>query len=47
MEHLREGDVVIIWKLDRLGRSLKDLIDLVSKFKCQPETDQSLAEVLA
>jgi len=31
MDHLREGDVVIIWKLDRLGRSLKDLIDLVSK----------------
>lgn len=30
LEHLREGDVVIIWKLDRLGRSLRDLVNLVS-----------------
>jgi DNA invertase Pin-like site-specific DNA recombinase len=28
---LRKGDDVIVWKLDRLGRSLKDLIELVSK----------------
>lgn len=28
--HLRKGDVVIVWKLDRLGRSLKDLIQLVT-----------------
>jgi DNA invertase Pin-like site-specific DNA recombinase len=30
---LRAGDVVVVWKLDRLGRSLKDLIDLVAEFK--------------
>jgi DNA invertase Pin-like site-specific DNA recombinase len=30
---LRKGDNVIVWKLDRLGRSLKDLIDLVSKME--------------
>ncbi|HEY0056602.1 MAG TPA: recombinase family protein [Pedobacter sp.] len=30
---LRKGDVVVVWKLDRLGRSLRDLIDLVSGFK--------------
>lgn len=29
LEHLREGDVVIVWKLDRLGRSIKNIIDLV------------------
>lgn len=30
---IRPGDVVVVWKIDRLGRSLKDLIDLVNKFK--------------
>lgn len=30
---LRKGDSVVVWKLDRLGRSLKDLIDLVSRMQ--------------
>ena len=33
LEHLREGDTVVVWKLDRLGRSLKDLIFLIEGFK--------------
>ncbi len=33
IEQVREGDVVFIWKLDRLGRSLKDLIHLVNEIK--------------
>jgi DNA invertase Pin-like site-specific DNA recombinase len=33
IDHLRKGDVVVVWKLDRLGRSLRDLIDLVSAFR--------------
>lgn len=28
---LRRGDTVVIWRLDRLGRSLKDLIYLVER----------------
>jgi DNA invertase Pin-like site-specific DNA recombinase len=28
---LRRGDTVVIWRLDRLGRSLKDLIRLVEQ----------------
>lgn len=31
LEEIREGDVIVIWKLDRLGRSLKHLVELVSE----------------
>lgn len=31
MELLREGDTLVAWKLDRLGRSGKHLIDLASE----------------
>ncbi len=31
MRNLREGDTLVIWKLDRLGRSLKHLIDLTTE----------------
>ena len=30
ISHLRKGDTLVIWKLDRLGRSLKNMIDLTS-----------------
>ncbi|WP_317166012.1 recombinase family protein [Spirosoma arboris] len=30
LEHIREGDTVGVWKLDRLGRSLDHLVDLVT-----------------
>ena len=31
LEQVRSGDVIIIWKLDRLGRSLKHLVTLISE----------------
>lgn len=31
LEMLRENDTLIVWKLDRLGRSVKSLIELVSE----------------
>lgn len=35
LEHLREGDIVVIWKLDRLGRSLRDLVNLVTDIQAK------------
>ena len=31
LSQLRAGDVFVIWKLDRLGRSVKRLVDLVAE----------------
>lgn len=28
---LRQGDVLVVWKLDRLARSLKDLVEIISE----------------
>ncbi|MCK9331655.1 MAG: recombinase family protein [Candidatus Cloacimonetes bacterium] len=32
LDQLRRGDTVVIWKLDRLGRNLKNLIELITEF---------------
>lgn len=44
IEHLREGDVVVVWRLDRLGRSLKNLIELVAIFDERGVGFRSLTE---
>lgn len=31
LQHLREGDALVIWKLDRLGRTMKELVLLVNQ----------------
>jgi len=33
IEFCRPGDVLVCWKLDRIGRSLKDLIETVNRLK--------------
>lgn len=33
VDSLRIGDTVVVWKLDRLGRSLKELITLINDFQ--------------
>ena len=30
LQYLREGDVLVVWRLDRLGRSLKHLIETIT-----------------
>jgi DNA invertase Pin-like site-specific DNA recombinase len=29
LEYVREGDTLVVWRLDRLGRSLKHLIETI------------------
>jgi DNA invertase Pin-like site-specific DNA recombinase len=43
-EMLREGDVLVVWRLDRLGRSLKHLIELMAELEKQKIGFQSLQE---
>jgi len=35
MEALQEGDTLYVWRLDRLGRSLKHLIETVETLEAQ------------
>jgi DNA invertase Pin-like site-specific DNA recombinase len=31
LEYVREGDTLVVWRLDRLGRSLKHLIEAITE----------------
>jgi len=44
MDYIRPGDIVVVTKLDRLGRSMNDLINLVEGFKEKGIGFVSLAE---
>ena len=46
LDQLRDGDVVIVWKLDRLSRSLKDLLSIVEKIAAAGAGFQSLTEAI-
>jgi DNA invertase Pin-like site-specific DNA recombinase len=46
LDHARKGDVVIVWKLDRLARSLRQLIDTTVLFQERGVELQSLTENL-
>ena len=46
LAHLRKGDVLIVWKLDRLGRSVKDLVSIVSDLGERGVEFRSLTEGL-
>src|SRR5205807_954940 len=44
LEYVREGDSLVVWKLDRLGRSLKHLIDTISKLNNRKIGFKSITE---
>lgn len=33
IDQLREGDIIVTWKLDRMGKSLRDLVNLVNEIQ--------------
>src|SRR5205823_4795640 len=46
LAYLRPGDVLVVWKLDRLGRTLKQLIELVAMFNEKGIGFKSLKETI-
>ncbi len=46
LEMLREGDTLVVWKLDRLGRSVKNLVDLVGELHQQGIQFKSLTDAI-
>jgi len=46
LDHLRPGDVVVVWKLDRLSRSLKDLLHIMEKIGTAGAGFRSLTEAI-
>src|SRR5262249_61099590 len=44
LQTLNAGDVLVVWKLDRLGRSLRDLIGLLDDLKTRGVVFRSLTE---
>ncbi len=45
-ELLRKGDTLVVWRLDRLGRSLKDLIDWINYLDTEGVALKSLQEAI-
>ena len=46
LDLLREGDTVVVWKLDRLGRSMQNLVDLMTIFDERGVQFRSLTEAI-
>lgn len=45
-EALRDGDTLVVWKLDRLGRSVKHLVDLVGDLQKRGVQFKSLTDAI-
>jgi DNA invertase Pin-like site-specific DNA recombinase len=46
LEAMRRGDTLVVWKLDRLGRSVKNLVDLVGELHKQGVQFKSLTDAI-
>lgn len=45
-EELREGDTLVVWKLDRLGRSVRQLVNLVCELQKRGVQFKSLTDTI-
>jgi DNA invertase Pin-like site-specific DNA recombinase len=46
LSHLRKGDTLIVWRLDRLGRSLRHLIDTITALDARGIGFRSITEAI-
>ncbi len=46
LDHLREGDVLVVWKLDRLGRNTKNVLEVIEQLSAKGVGFRSLTEGL-
>ena len=46
LEHLRKGDTLVVWKLDRLGRSVSHLIEVVKQLDERGVQFKSIQETI-
>ena len=46
LDYLRSGDTLVVWKLDRLARSMKQLIETVDQLKARGIGFRSLTEAI-
>lgn len=44
LKALRNGDTLVVWRLDRLGRSLPDLVGIVSSLEREGVAFESITE---
>jgi DNA invertase Pin-like site-specific DNA recombinase len=46
LDHLRKGDVLVVWKLDRLSRSLRDVLTIMERIQEEKAGFRSLTEAI-
>ena len=46
LDAIRSSDTLVVWRLDRLGRSLKDLVEIISKLEAMEIGFRSLTEAI-